>query len=74
MAGLTSTAAGATPLPGRRPRQPACAVHRPYTPPPCSQWNLVDDDTLLYKFLWRFDRAMHALQEGHPWLESTGGQ
>lgn len=32
------------------------------------QWNLVDDDKLLYKPLNNFDGAMHKLEEQFPWL------
>lgn len=32
------------------------------------QFNLVDDPLLRYKYLNNFDRAMHRLEEAHPWL------
>eukprot|EP01138_Halocafeteria_seosinensis_P013001 gb/GECG01013279.1/.p1 GENE.gb/GECG01013279.1/~~gb/GECG01013279.1/.p1 ORF type:complete len:764 (+),score=81.02 gb/GECG01013279.1/:1-2292(+) len=32
------------------------------------QWNLVDDDTLRFKFLWEFDHQMQMLEEKYRWL------
>lgn len=34
------------------------------------QWNLVDDNSLRYKFLNNFDREMNLLEEKHHWLSS----
>ena len=34
------------------------------------QWNLVDDPSLLYASLQRFEAAMQGLENGFPWLES----
>jgi len=33
------------------------------------QVNLVSDDLLRYKFLYRFDKAMNELEERFSWLE-----
>ena len=35
------------------------------------QWNLVDDNSLRYKFLNEFDCAMNALEEQYGWLRSN---
>lgn len=34
----------------------------------CSQWHLVDDDTLHYKHLAAWDAAMHHLEDHFCWL------
>lgn len=35
------------------------------------QWNLVDDDTLKYKFMNNWDRAVNQLEEKYGWLHSN---
>jgi len=35
------------------------------------QWSLPDQDHLRYKHLNNFDRAMHHLEEEHPWLRES---
>jgi len=37
------------------------------------QWNLVDDDLLKYKFLYRFDAAMLNLEAKYGWLHKDPG-
>nr|XP_039262818.1 1,4-alpha-glucan-branching enzyme-like [Styela clava] len=37
------------------------------------QFNLVDDDILRYKFLYRFDAAMQAAEEKYGWLSAPQG-
>ena len=34
------------------------------------QYNLIDDDLLRYKFLYRWDKAMHHLESQYHWLTS----
>ena len=34
------------------------------------QFNLVDDELLRYKYLWRFDQAMNKLEDQFQWLSS----
>ncbi|KAJ1673530.1 alpha-1,4-glucan branching enzyme, partial [Spiromyces aspiralis] len=38
------------------------------------QFNLIDDDLLRYKYLYRFDRAMHHLEDEYHWLTSGHDQ
>jgi len=37
------------------------------------QFNLVDDELLRYKFLYRFDRAMNRLETKYQWLRASQG-
>jgi len=37
------------------------------------QWNLVDDQNLVYKFMNEFDMAMNLLEEKHGWLHTAMG-
>ncbi|GAA5956389.1 hypothetical protein JCM3765_005648 [Sporobolomyces pararoseus] len=34
------------------------------------QFNLIDDDLLRYKYLWRFDQSMNQLEDQFQWLSS----
>jgi len=34
------------------------------------QWNLVDDDTLKYKYMNNWDRAINTLEEKYGWLHA----
>ncbi|GAA5923729.1 1,4-alpha-glucan branching enzyme [Sporobolomyces koalae] len=34
------------------------------------QFNLIDDDLLRYKYLWRFDQSMNQLEDKYQWLSS----